>query len=231
MADTYIDYDETRIYGDYAIEQIARHVLGRLREFDPALTLTAAALRAATDAVEQHLHAARAQDPALHALMAARAAPMRAAKDALRRFAHHLDAHRAGEVERDRFFVEDPEALSARGPVRLLAALDHVLGTLDERAATVREATYWRAELSGVRADLESAVRDERSLRGAQVSSPELVAAREQWLAVYEAAKSVVSATLTLAGAAMPLDEVFDDLAATHRAEGALDDVTPTEAA
>ena len=36
MADTYIDYDETRIYGDYAIEQIARHVLGRLREFDPA---------------------------------------------------------------------------------------------------------------------------------------------------------------------------------------------------
>ena len=27
--DTYIDYDETKIYGDYAIDQITQHVIGR----------------------------------------------------------------------------------------------------------------------------------------------------------------------------------------------------------
>ena len=37
MADAYIDYDETRVYGDYAVEQIAHMVLGRVRELDPAL--------------------------------------------------------------------------------------------------------------------------------------------------------------------------------------------------
>ena len=45
MADAYIDYDETRIYGEYAIEQIAHHLAGRLREFDPALHLAVTALR------------------------------------------------------------------------------------------------------------------------------------------------------------------------------------------
>jgi hypothetical protein len=59
------------------------------------------------------------------------------------------------------------------------------------------------------------------------VSTPELAAAREHWLAVYGAAKNVVAAALTLGGSTLPLEEVFDDLASTHRAEGAYDDLVP----
>ena len=66
MADAYIDFDETRIYGDYAIDQIAHHLVGRVREFDAALHLATATLRHATDSVAQQLHLARSADPSLH---------------------------------------------------------------------------------------------------------------------------------------------------------------------
>lgn len=227
MADTYIDYDETRIYGDYAIDQIARHLIGRMREFDPALQFAVAALRDAGELVAAHLYAARVADPSLHALVAAREAPMTEARDTLVRFAHHLDSHRAGVVAVERFFVEAPHTLSRRGPVRLLAALDHVLGTLDEHSATVRDAAWWRAELVGARAGLEVVVANERKVRSANVSNPTLATARDHWLNVYNAAKSLVAALLALSGSTLPLDEVFDDLAATHRADGALDDLHP----
>lgn len=224
MADTYIDYDETRIYGDYAIDQVARHVVGRVREFDPALQFAMTALRAATDVVAGHLHAARAANPKLHAMMTAREAPMREARDALQRFAHHLESHRAGVVPFERFFVDAPTTLSRRGAVRLLAALDHVLGTLDEHHASVRESPLWRAELSAARAALEPVVANERALRSHDVSNPALAAARDHWLAVYDAAKHLVASALALSGSSLALDEVFDDLAATHHAEGALDE-------
>jgi len=227
MADTYIDYDETQIYGDYAIDQIARHLMGHFREFDPALHYVAVALRLAGDQVAAQLHAARAGDPVLHALVAAREAPQRAARDALQRFAHHLESHRAGALDYERFFVDAPQTLSRRGPVRLLAALEHVLGTLDEHAASVRESSLWHDELSAARGAMESVVADDRKLRATEVSTPELAAAREHWLAVYGAAKNVVAAALTLGGSPLPLDEVFDDLAATHRADGAYDDLVP----
>ncbi|MFO0602429.1 MAG: hypothetical protein U0324_04605 [Polyangiales bacterium] len=230
MADTYIDYDETQIYGDYAIDQIARHLMGHFREFDPALHYVAVALRLAGDQVASQLAAARAADPSLHALVAAHEGPQRAARDVLQRFAHHLESHRAGEVPFERFFVDAPNTLARRGPVRLLAALDHVLGTLDEHAASVREAPHWREELASARAAMSSAVADDRRLRATDVSTPELIVAREHWLAVYDAAKHLVSAALTLGGSNLPLDEVFDDLAATHRAEGAYDDIVPGEA-
>ena len=227
MADTFIDYDETRVYGDYAIEQVARLVVGRLREFDPALHFATTALRAATDVVAGHLHAARSGDPTLHALMVAREAPMREARDVVLRFAHHLESHRAGLVPFERFFVDAPDTLSHRGPVRLLAALDHVLGTLDEHRSAVRDADHWRVELAAARAALDPVVTQDRALRARDVTTPELAAARAHWLAVYDAAKHLVAATLTLSGSALALDEVFDDLAATHRADGAYDDVVP----
>ncbi len=230
MADTYIDYDETKIYGDYAIDQITQHVVGRLREFDPALHFAATALRAATDVVAGHLHAARSGSSALHAAVSAREAPLAEARDVLARFSKHLESHRAGSVPYGQFFVEPPHTLGKRGPARVIAALDHVIGALDEHQAVVREPAWWRRELSTAREALEPALAEDRKVRAQNVSSPTLVAAREHWLAVYEAAKHLVAATLALSGSNLPLDEIFDDLAAEHRAEGALDDVHPAPA-
>lgn len=227
MADLFIDYDETRIYGDYAVEQIAHLALGRVREFDAALQHVSLALRVATDAVAAHLYAARAQDPAYHAQVARREAPVAEARDVLSRFSKHLESHRAGTVSYGAFFVEPSATLSRRGPQRLLAALDHVLGSLDEHRAEVRDIEFWREQILAARAGLETVALDDRELRARAVSGPGLVAARAHWLNVYAAAKSLVRATLTLSGSSIALDEVFDDLADVHHAEGAIDDPAP----
>ena len=148
MADTYIDDDETRLYGDYAIEQMGLQVVGRLREFDPALQYAMSALRAATDAVAGHLYVARSADPALHRAIAQREHAIAEARQCLQRFSRHLESHRPGTVPYGAFFVEPCDTLSRRGPWRLLAALDHVLGSLAELGGPVRDASHWQSELA-----------------------------------------------------------------------------------
>jgi hypothetical protein len=227
MADLFIDYDETRVYGDYAVEQIAHMVLGRVRELDPALQHVSHALRIASDAVAAHLYAARAQDPAYHQQVARREAPVAEARDVLARFSKHLESHRAGSVAYGAFFVEPSNTLSRRGPQRLLAAMDHVLGSLDEHHDSVRDLDHWRAEIAAARRGLEDVVAADRQLRQRAVEGAGLEAARSHWLRVYEAAKHLVHGALLLSGSTLSLDEIFDDLADVHHAEGVVDDAPP----
>jgi hypothetical protein len=231
MADAYIDYDETRIYGEYAIEQIAHHLAGRLREFDAALHLAVSALRAATDSVAQQLHQARAADPELHEATEAREAPLAEAREVIVRFARHLESHRPGTVPYGAFFVEPATTLSQRGPQRLLAALDHVLGSLDELGASVREQGHWRDEIARARHGLDAVLVSDQRIRARQVRGAGLEAARQHWLRVYEATKHLVAAALGLSGSTVPMDEIFDDLADVHRADGARDDEPSGEVA
>jgi len=224
MADTYIDDDETRLYGDYAIEQIGLQVMGRLREFDPALQYAIAALRAATDAVAGHLYVARAADPGLHRAIAHRERAIGEARECLQRFSKHLESHRPGSVAYGAFFVEPCDTLARRGPWRLLAALDHVLGSLGELGGPIRDASHWQSELEHARVLLAETVASDRALRTQTVRSVALEHARTQWLTRYTAAKHLVAATLSLSGSAVSLEEVFDDLADEHRAEGVVED-------
>ncbi|MEZ4391308.1 MAG: hypothetical protein R3A48_09455 [Polyangiales bacterium] len=224
MADHYIDYDETRIYGDYTVEQIAHLVHGRVRELDPALEFISQRLRVATDAVAAHLYAARAQDPEYHQLVTRREAPLSEARDVLTRFSKHLESHRAGSVAYGAFFVEPSATLARRGPQRLLAALDHVLGSLDEHREFVRDLDFWRGEIAAARAGLEAGVSEDRLIRARPVEGPGLQAARAHWLVVYGSAKHLVQAVLALSGSALGLDEIFDDLADVHHAEGVIPD-------
>ncbi|MFO0630558.1 MAG: hypothetical protein U0325_33710 [Polyangiales bacterium] len=88
------------------------------------------ALRVASDAVAAHLYAARAQDPAYHQQVARREAPVAEARDVLARFSKHLESHRARLGGLRRLLRRASNTLSRRGPQRLLAAMDHVLGSL-----------------------------------------------------------------------------------------------------
>ncbi|MBL8601004.1 MAG: hypothetical protein JNK72_03675 [Myxococcales bacterium] len=227
MADRYIDDDETRLYGDYALEQIALHLVGRVREFDPALQFATAALGSATELVAAHLYAARSADPALHAALSRRERVIADARSALLRFGHHLEAHRPGAVPYGAFFVEASNTLARRGPWRLVAALDHVLGSLDEFEGLVREAGYWRDELNTVQQRLREVIADDRAVRANTVRSEALSLARRQWLVRYESAKHLVAALLGFSGSALGLDEIFDDLADVHHAEGVVEDEAP----
>lgn len=226
MADAYIDFDEAGIYGDYAVDQIAQRIYGRIREFDPALHWLVTVLRMETEGVAAQLRAARAVHDGLHADVASREGPVAESRDAITRFARHLESHRAGSVPFPTFFVEPPVTLAARSPSRLVAALDHIVGTLAEQHANVRESAYWQSELSGARDRLRAAL---AAARPAHVSpTPALVAARERWLAAYNAAKHVVAAVLTLAGGHPGMDAIFDDLAEVHRTLGVQDDAPGT---
>lgn len=231
MADAYIDYDETRIYGEYAIEQIAHHLTGRIREFDAALHLVVSALRSATDGVAQQLHQARSGDPELHEAMALREAPLDEAREVIVRFARHLESHRPGTVPYGAFFVEPASTLSQRGPQRLLAALDHVLGSLDELGSAVREQGHWRDEIARARHGLDTVLAADQRIRSRQLRGANLEAARQHWLRIYDAAKQLVAAALTLSGSTVPMDEIFDDLADVHHAEGARDEEPGAEVA
>lgn len=156
MADTFIDYDETRIYGDYAIEQVARLVVGRLREFNPALQFATTALRAErpTSWPGASTQPAAATPRSTRSWWRARRPCARPATSCS---ASRTTSSRTARAwcPWKRFFVDAPDTLSHRGPVRLLAALDHVLGTLDEHHGAVRDADHWRVELAAARAALD----------------------------------------------------------------------------
>ncbi len=222
MADAYIDFDETGTYGDYAVDQITLLVTGRLRDLDPALLYAVMALRSATENVAAQLRGARAADGGLHAEVASREAPVAEARDALNRFARHLESHRAGTVPYLAFFVEPPATLAGRSPSRLVAALDHVVGTLAEQHTAVREAAFWLSELTVARDRLRATLITARP--ATTRVTPGLAAAREHWLVVYSAAKHLVAAALALSGAPFGLEAVFDDLAEVHRTVGVHDD-------
>lgn len=231
MADRYIDFDETRVYGEYAVERIEQLVAGRLAPFDPALQYVVAALRLVNASVAEQLQAARAADATLNTEVHAREEPLAEARDVMLRYARHLESHRRGTVPYEAFFLEPSGTLAGRSPARVLAAVEHMMGALAERRDTVRDADHWLGELAAARDALAPVARTARKAVSAATASPGLVAARAQWLVVYEAAKDLVRAVLTLSNAGLDIAEVFDDLADVHRAEGVSDDDAPDDAA
>ena len=71
---------------------------------------------------------------------------------------------------------------------------------------------------------LDTVLATDQRIRAHQVRGPGLETARLHWLRVYDATKSLVAAALALSGSTVPMDEIFDDLADVHHAEGARDD-------
>ena len=59
--------------------------------------------------------------------------------------------------------------------------------------------------------------------------TPEVRAARENWLTVYGALKLLVESVLRLHGRTERMSEIFDDLAEIHRAPGVNDGETPAQ--
>ncbi|MFO0630559.1 MAG: hypothetical protein U0325_33715 [Polyangiales bacterium] len=91
----------------------------------------------------------------------------------------------------------------------------------------MRDLDYWRGEIAAARRGLEEVVAVDRQLRQRPVEGAGLEAARAHWLVVYDAAKHLVQSALLLSGSTLALDEIFDDLADVHHAEGVVDDAPP----
>ncbi|MFO0573365.1 MAG: hypothetical protein U1A78_05170 [Polyangia bacterium] len=228
MADRYIDYDETQIYGPEAGRQIRKRVVKLLPKFDAALGYVADELDDATAQVGKLLGSTRGHDAARRAGSRQKAPLLAEALDVLGRFSRHLDTHKAG-LDRKVFFPDGgtKTALGSSAP-RVLLALSRIADLLEQKDSPVREAKAWHKEVSAAAAALAPAVAHSDSARSSRREvTPALVQAREAWLQVYAAAKSTVEAVLRLTGKLQLLPTLFPDLAVS---EGGGDEPAPAPA-
>lgn len=226
MSDRHIDYQETQSYGPFAVNQIQQIVVPLDRTYKSALKSVCTRLTDATGAVAEHLHATSAIDVATYKRAAGEPDPVAGARDVLRRLLRYAQSRPGGDALAAKLVPGGSLTDVARyRPTKLLGVLSHAADAVPRYKAQLPEHKRWVAELTEAREALDglhSAVRRTRSERRA--ATPELQAARAEWLKVYGAAKLLVESVLRLHDRTGMLPEVFDDLAEVHRAPGVTDE-------
>lgn len=214
MADRYIDHEETLIYGPYAARKIRSVALGLLPKFDPALTYLAAEIETMTQAMEKSLADARKSDSARRSSSKDRTPALQEALDILRRFSKHLDAHKAGQVDKRRLMPTGSVSELGTSAPRVLLALSQIAIALNARDSGVRDAKEWQKEMTDAAHQLSPVIEHGDSARTTRRSqTAELEQARSAWLQVYVAARCTVEAVLRLTGKLHLITTIFYDLA------------------
>ncbi|WP_437817911.1 hypothetical protein [Sorangium sp. So ce1078] len=226
MSDSYIYQRDIQAYGRFAASQIRTLVLPVDAGFQQALRAITARLDAATEALRNatlEATAAAVAAPASSASRRHRADPAAMGRDLLRRLVEHA-APRPGGVALARDILQGQSLATVlrRRPARLAAALAHAVEVLEQRKRQLPEHEAWVAELKRSRDALEPLLRSVRKTRLARrTMTPEVKAARAEWLNVYGAAKLLVECVLRLHGKASLMPQIFDDLADAPRIAGA----------
>lgn len=213
MADNYIDYEETQIYGPFAVKKITEVALKLVPKYDPALQYIAGEIETATVAVGKLLGNTREQDVMRTVGARAKGSQVAEARALLGRFSKHLDAHKKGEVARKLYMPSNLSQIG-RTPSRVMLALGNLKTALAAKNCPVHEASSWLKEVTAAAAALAPLVADTDSAKTTRRKlTPEIEAARSSWLQVYQAAKSTVEAVLRLQNQLHLMPEVFYDLA------------------
>ncbi|UQA60055.1 hypothetical protein [Polyangium aurulentum] len=223
MADPYIDPFETKVYGKFTREQMAAVLTGLVPGLDDmiafAIGAQLAADQAMSDALEREPKPVQVDGPAV----------LDEARDVIVRFGAHLDSIKGRPVDPKVFFRgEAPSVIARRRLTKLAAALGHIVDELPKHKPAIRDAEHWQSELQDAFAKLSILEKQQRATRVEKVVlGPEVAAAREGWLAVYNANKNLVRGLLGHAGKPELLPLIFDDLAEVHRASGVSDEAPP----
>lgn len=215
MSDSYIDLDETQIYGPYAVARITKRLIGKVPAFDPTLTLVCDTLTQASKRVADAVAAARGAQADIRAGSQKKQSPLGTARDFLTRFASHLDAHPSGAVDDHVFFVDNgsPSGVG-RSAAKQLQALQHVARELGKPDSPVKSAAEWRTEAEAIVATLEAPTASSEDAQHARRdATPETDAARDAWLVAYLVARDIVRGMLRHLGQVGLLDTFFHDLA------------------
>ena len=223
MADEYIDQFETRVYGSYCREQMADVCLGRI----PALDATVQFAIAEQGRVDAEMTSVLARQPvAPPALTEAEAVAV--ARDAITRFGSYIGSLKGRPLDQKRFFRGVAPSVVARLRLTKLSGMvKHLAGELVAAGDATRDAS-WIAELNEAQAQLSALERAHRSAKVERVDlSPEVAAARDRWLVVYSANKSLIRGFLGHLGKPELLPLIFDDLAEVQRAPGVTPDKAP----
>lgn len=214
MADRYIDHEETLIYGPYAARKIRAVALGLIPQFDAALTYLAKEIDGMTAAMEKSIGDARKSDTARRASTKERTPALQEGLDVLRRFSKHLDAHKAGVVDKRRYFSGGSVSELGTSAPRVLLALSQIAIALSARDSGVREAKEWQKEITEAAHQLAPVIEHGDSARTTRrTQTAELEQSRSAWLQVYVAARCTVEAVLRLTGKLHLITTIFYDLA------------------
>lgn len=221
MADEYISPSETQVYGPFAIDQMREVVAGLVPELDAAVQFAIKAQKRADKdmAVAIERHPAPAPPPDKDALVAE-------AADTIVRFGKHIESHKGRPVSNAVFFGQDaPSIVGRRRLTKLVGAVKHIAEKIESHKDKIREHELWLGEFRSLHERLAVLERASRASRVEQADlGSELAAARERWLAVYNANKALVAGVLRHGDKLQLLPLVFDDLAETHRAVGVTDE-------
>ncbi|WP_437752557.1 hypothetical protein [Sorangium sp. So ce1389] len=228
MADPYIDPFETKIYGKFAREQMAAVLMGKVAALDGMVEFAMGKQLLADQAMSDVLDRQPKPAPELDS-----AEVLEEARDVIVRFASYLDSLKGRPVDPRLFFRgETPSVLARRRITKLTAAVGHIADELERQREKVRGADSWLAELREAHEKLVIIERQQRATRVERLElGPEVSTAREAWLAVYNANKSLVRGLLAHLGKPELLPLIFDDLAEVHRASGVSDALPPGQPA
>ncbi|WP_437708613.1 hypothetical protein WMF45_30660 [Sorangium sp. So ce448] len=228
MADPYIDPFETKIYGKFAREQMAAVLMGKVAALDGMVEFAMGKQLLADQAMSDVLDRQPRPAPELDT-----AEVLDEARDVIVRFGSYLDSLKGRPVDPRLFFRgEMPSVLARRRITKLTAAVGHIADELERQREKVRGADAWLAELREAHEKLGIIERQQRASRVERIElGPEVSTAREAWLGVYNANKSLVRGLLAHLGKPELLPLIFDDLAEVHRTTGVSDALPPGQPA
>ncbi|WP_437666537.1 hypothetical protein [Sorangium sp. So ce1182] len=223
MSDRYIYQRDIEVYGRFTASQIQRLVVPLDAGFKQALRAVAARLDAATDALRKAMLKATAPAVASSASGAAKkgqADPVATGRDLLRRLVEHAASRPGGvALARDLLQGQTLTTVLRRRPAKLAAAMAHALEVIEQHRRQLPDHEAWAAEIERARDALDPLTRSVRKSRLARrTMTPEVKAARDEWLNVYGAAKLLVKCVLRLHGKVSLMPEIFDDLPKATRA-------------
>ncbi|HEY4117726.1 MAG TPA: hypothetical protein VGM56_07720 [Byssovorax sp.] len=230
MADSYIDQDETQLYGPHASKHIRSHVVGLVAACDGALQHFADEIDAATTAVGEQIDAGRSASAGVRASAKDKRSPLTTASRLLSRFSAHLDTHEP-PLDRRVFFTDDGTVSGVgKSGARVLLALTTVKRQLSSKSCPVDNKAKWLADFTAAALELQPALETAASAQTDRRSiTPDVEAAREAWLVTYRSARDVATGVLRSAGRLDLLKAIFYDLAVPSGAKVAVIPPVPAD--
>ncbi len=226
MTDQYIDQFEAMGYGNFAVSQIRSVVVGLEKNYDKALQHSATKLKSATGVLAKAVEKAGGQALVTFTGAAEGDDPIGRAKDLLTRCVRYAQSRTGGDAIASKMLGGQAlTTVKRRRPAKLVAVLDQAIKTIQAHKASLDEYKSWLAELTAARdavSALDAEVRKTRAAR--REMTPEVQAARANWLKAYGAAKLLVEAVLREKDKLAMMPDVFDDLAEVHRVPGVTSD-------
>ncbi|AUX41467.1 hypothetical protein SOCE26_028800 [Sorangium cellulosum] len=228
MSDSYIYQRDIPVLGRSAASQIRKLVLPMDAGFKQALRAMAARLDAATAAVGEATLKAAAAPPLTAAPRRSRQGqsdPVATGRDLMRRLVACAASRPSGAaLARDLLQGQTLATVLRRRPAKLIEGMTHALEALERHKHRLLEHAAWMTELERSRDALEPLIRSVRKSRLARrAMTPEMKAARAEWLTTYHAAKLLVECVLRLHGKASLMPQIFDDLADEHHVSTPVD--------